>query len=78
MDKWCRINGLKKPVTFIVVSREADNQNIGKEMISTEILRVDISSTAIRNRVRINQSIKVLVPRRVESCIREEGFCGNR
>lgn len=78
MDKWYKINELKKLVTFIVVNRETDNQNVSKEMISIKIPRIDISSTMIRNRVRMNQSIKVLVPKRVENYIKEEGFYGDK
>ncbi|MDU3979579.1 MAG: nicotinate (nicotinamide) nucleotide adenylyltransferase [Staphylococcus epidermidis] len=78
LDKWYKINELKKLVTFIVVNRETDNQNVSKEMISIKIPRIDISSTMIRNRVRMNQSIKVLVPKRVENYIKEEGFYGDK
>ena len=78
MDKWYKINELKKLVTFIVVNRETDNQNVSKEMISIKIPRIDISSTMIRNRVKMNQSIKVLVPKGVENYIKEEGLYGDK
>ena len=38
------------------MNRETDNQNVSKEMISIKIPRIDISSTMIRNRVKMNQS----------------------
>ncbi|MBM5879278.1 nicotinic acid mononucleotide adenylyltransferase, partial [Staphylococcus epidermidis] len=41
--------------------RETDNQNVSKEMISIKIPRIDISSTMIRNIVRMNQSIIVFL-----------------
>ena len=78
LDKWYKINELKKLVTFIVVNRETDNQNVSKEMISIKIPRIDISSTMIRNRVKMNQSIKVLVPKGVENYIKEEGLYGDK
>ena len=55
------------------MNRETDNQNVSKEMISIKIPRIDISSTMIRNRVRMNQSIKVLVPKRVENILLRGG-----
>ena len=78
LDKWYKINELKKLVTFIVVNRETDNQNVSKEMISIKIPRIDISSTMIRNRVKMKQSIKVLVPKGVENYIKEEGLYGDK
>ena len=55
------------------MNRETDNQNVSKEMISIKIPRIDISSTMIRNRVKMNQSIKVLVPKGVENYIKGGG-----
>ncbi|EHJ08236.1 nicotinate-nucleotide adenylyltransferase [Staphylococcus simiae] len=74
LNKWYNIEQLRELVTFIVVNRDKDKQEVEKDMISITIPRIDISSSFIRQRVKDKQSIQVLVPKSVEEYIKEEGL----
>ncbi|WP_251520364.1 MULTISPECIES: nicotinate (nicotinamide) nucleotide adenylyltransferase [Staphylococcus] len=78
LDKWYMIDALKSKITFIVVNREKETQKVERGMKAINIPRIDISSTSIRERVKNNQNIQMLVPQTVESYIREEGLYENR
>ena len=77
LDKWFKIDELKKLITFVIVNRESDYQSVETGMISVKIPRIDISSTMIRDRVKNHKSIQALVPNKVEDYIEEEGLYGN-
>lgn len=51
LEKWYQIEYLKEMVTFVVVNRDKNSQNVENAMIAIQIPRVDISSTMIRQRV---------------------------
>ncbi|HDZ5812778.1 TPA: nicotinate (nicotinamide) nucleotide adenylyltransferase [Staphylococcus aureus] len=74
LEKWYQIEYLKEMVTFVVVNRDKNSQNVENAMIAIQIPRVDISSTMIRQRVSEGKSIQVLVPKSVENYIKGEGL----
>lgn len=78
LDKWYNIEHLKEILTFVIVNRDIDFQEVDEDMISIKIPRVDISSTMIRKRIKNNDNIQVLVPKKVENYIKEEGFYGDK
>ncbi|MCJ1656230.1 nicotinate-nucleotide adenylyltransferase [Staphylococcus sp. NRL 16/872] len=77
LDKWYKIEELKQLITFIIVNRGVDHQTVDEDMVSITIPRMDISSSMIRQRVKNKETINVLVPRKVNNYIREEGFYEN-
>ncbi len=77
LDKWYKIDELKALITFVIVNREKAQQNVDPGMIAITIPRIDISSTLIRDRIKSNRNIQVLVPPSVEEYIREEGLYEN-
>lgn len=77
LDKWYKIDELKALITFVIVNRDTAQQNVDPGMIAITIPRIDISSTLIRDRIKSNRNIQVLVPPSVEEYIREEGLYEN-
>ena len=57
-------------VTFVVVNRDKNSQNVENGMIAIQIPRVDISSTMIRQRVSEGKSIQVLVLNPLKTILR--------
>lgn len=74
LEKWYQIEYLKEMVTFVVVNRDKNSQNVENGMIAIQIPRVDISSTMIRQRVSEGKSIQVLVPKSVENYIKGKDY----
>ena len=70
LDKWHRIDALKKLVEFVVLDRGCGDKNTHKFPVVRR--NIDISSTDIRNRVASGRSIRYLVPKAVEEIIRRE------
>ena len=50
LDKWYKIEKLKQLITFVIVNRDVNYQEVDESMISVNIPRMDISSSLIRNR----------------------------
>ena len=69
LNKWHRIDELKKLVQFIVLDRACRGEKQPFRVIQRNI---DISATEIRKRVASGGSIRYLVPKAVEEIIRRE------
>ncbi|GEP84038.1 putative nicotinate-nucleotide adenylyltransferase [Staphylococcus piscifermentans] len=72
LDKWYQIDALKELVTFVVVNRGKEKQEVEAGMLEVQIPRIDISSSMIRARIKHQQPIEVLVPKQVEAYIKRE------
>ena len=69
LDKWHRIDALKKLVQFVVLDRGRTGQTARQCPVVQR--NIDISATEIRNRVASGRSIRYLVPKAVEEIIRK-------
>ena len=58
-------------VTFVVVNRDKNSQNVENGMIAIQIPRVDISSTMIRQRVSEGSLSKFLFLNPLKTILRE-------
>jgi nicotinate-nucleotide adenylyltransferase len=70
LNKWHRIDELKKLVQFVVLDRGCGEKFSHKYPIVQR--NIDISATEIRKRVASGRSIRYLVPKAVEEIIRRE------
>ena len=70
LDKWDRIDALKKLVQFVVLDRGRGEKPPHEYLVVQR--NIDISATDIRNRVASGRSIRYLVPKAVEEIIRRE------
>lgn len=77
LEKWYKIDELKSLITFVIVNRDKSAQEVEPGMLAINIPRIDISSTLIRDRIKNDENIQVLVPPSVEQYIREEGLYEN-
>ncbi len=73
LEKWYQIEYLKEMVTFVVVNRDKNSQNVDA-MIAIQIPRVDISSTMIRQRVSEGKSIQVLFLNPLKTILRGKDY----
>ncbi len=77
LETWARPEDVKQGATIVVVDRAgADRQDVprGWPHERVEIPRIDVSSTALRDRVRAGLPIDGLVPAAVSSVIRARGL----
>lgn len=72
LDKWHRIDALKKLVKFVVLDRGRGKKSTHRYPVVRR--NVDISATDIRKRVASGRSIRYLVPKAVEEIIRRENL----
>ena len=69
LDRWWRLDELKKMVRFVVLDRTGSQTRRNYEVV---LRKIDISATDIRKRVAHRQSIRYLVPPAVEEIIERE------
>ena len=82
LDKWCSPEKIIQACSLIVVPRNFEkfkeklkkNKNKYKDYFIIKFPYLDISSTMIRERIKIGKSIKYLVPDSVEDYIIKEGL----
>ncbi|GAJ99075.1 LOW QUALITY PROTEIN: nicotinate-nucleotide adenylyltransferase [Geomicrobium sp. JCM 19055] len=78
LEDWYKIEQLKKLVTFIVAERPNDplshKQKMNPAFIYVSIPQLDLSSSTIRERVKLNQSIRYLLPENVRVFVKEHGL----
>jgi len=72
LNKWHRIDALRKLVHFVVLDRGRGYKTIHQYPVVRR--NIDISATEIRNRVAAGRSIRYLVPKVVEEIIRRENL----
>jgi len=70
LDKWHRIDALKRLVQFVVLDRGCGQKS--EHQFPVVQRNIDISATEIRKRVASGRSIRYLVPKAVEEIIRRE------
>jgi nicotinate-nucleotide adenylyltransferase len=70
LNKWHRIDELKKLVRFVMLDRGCDEKTAHRYPVVQR--NIDISATDIRKRVASGRSIRYLVPKAVEEIIRRE------
>lgn len=74
LPKWYRIDELVKLVQFVSVERKGYPKQSDYPLIWVDVLRIDLSSSLIREKLRQDRSIKYLVTREVEEYIKQEGL----
>ncbi len=71
LPSWHRFEELNRLVQFVILDRSGETV---EETYPVVRRKIDISATAIRNRVASGQSIRYLVPEAVEQIIRRENL----
>ncbi|MBF0780090.1 MULTISPECIES: nicotinate-nucleotide adenylyltransferase [unclassified Granulicatella] len=74
LPTWYRINELVNDVNFVGVNRPGYDMESVYPIISLEVPSIEISSSYIREQVRLNKSIQYLVPKCVDTYIQEKGL----
>ena len=78
LHTWYRIEELVKLVQFVGVRRPGTEAKTDFPVIMVEVPQIDLSSTLIRERLATGGTVTFLLPKTVESFIREEGLYGTR
>ena len=78
LPKWYRINDLLKIVNFVAVRRPGAKNESQYPVIWVDVPEVQIASSDIRQRIAQGESIRYLVPTRVEQYIKEHDLYHGR
>lgn len=76
LHTWYRIEDLLELVHFVGVDRPGIEGKSELPVIHVAAPIIDVSSTLLRERLKNNQSVRYLLPQKVEHYIREEGLYG--
>lgn len=76
LSDWYRIDDLLEIITFVGVGRPRTNGDTRYQIERVDIPQIDLSSTLLRGRFAEGQTVQFLIPKAVESYIREEGLYG--
>lgn len=76
LPNWYKIDQLIELVQFVGVKRSDYQLDTSYPVIILDTPGLDISSTMIRERLKLNRSVKYLIPERVLSLIKEKGLYG--
>jgi nicotinate-nucleotide adenylyltransferase len=78
-NQWKETENIRKLARLVVMSRPGAEGTVAPEdgAIYSRVPAIDISSTRIRERVRKGESIRYLVPPRIEEYIRKERLYSN-
>jgi len=74
LPSWHRIEELVKIVTFVGVGRPGTIGTTTFPVEMVEVPQIDLSSTVIRERIRTGRTVEFLLPKPVETYIRQEGL----
>lgn len=78
LHTWHKIEELMELISFVGVRRPGSDGVTHYPITVVDIPSIDLSSTMIRNRIRNNGSVQLLVPEAVESFIVREGLYGSK
>lgn len=76
LPNWYKIDQLIELVQFVGVKRSDYQLDTSYPVIILDTPGLDISSTMIRERLKLNRSVRYLIPERVLSLIKEKGLYG--
>ena len=78
LHTWDRIEELLEDVQFVGVARPGTASKTKLPVLIVEVPQIDLSSTAIRQRLATGGNLEIILPEPVQTFIREEGLYGTK